>query len=109
MKLMTIRLRGLVRTAALITGFCAILTAGVTQSQQNLSTEQIEKQLQQLLSSLAEAEANRQATDAQAEQIRKVLEEHEKHKAKVEAELEALCREQEELKPGTYDNCISSL
>ncbi|MFK7890808.1 MAG: hypothetical protein AB8B63_08335 [Granulosicoccus sp.] len=109
MKLITIRLGGLVRKAALITAFCASLGAGMAQAQQNLNTEQIERQLQQLLSSLAEAEANRQATGAQAEQIRKVLVEHEKHKANVEAELEALCKEQEELKPGTYDNCISSL
>lgn len=78
-------------------------------AQQEGDVEELQKLLDQQKEALAEVEANRTATEAQAQQARDALAEHEKRKAKIEEEFDALCKEQEALKSGSYDDCMASM
>lgn len=91
--------------AAVFITCCSL--AGLVSAQQGASAEDLQKLLDQQKESLAEVEANREATEAQAQQVRDALAEQEKRKSKMEAEYEALCKEQEALKPGSYNDCMS--
>lgn len=82
------------------------LFASLVNAQESASAEELAKLLAEQKQSLAEVEANRDATEAQAQQVRDALDAQEKRMSQLEEEYETLCKEQEVLKPGSYDDCI---
>jgi len=84
------------------------LSTSVAVAQQVPSLEDLEKQVAEQKAALEEAIANREATAAKAQEIQDMLNESEEKREVIEAELDALCKEQEELKAGTYDECLNS-
>ena len=110
MNAMTIKFSGTVKRLCRHTLlFCLIAGAGAVNAQQAVNVEELEKLLEQQKEALAEVEANRSATESQAQQARDALAEQEKDKAKIEEEFETLCKEQEVLKPGSFDECMASM
>jgi septal ring factor EnvC (AmiA/AmiB activator) len=100
----------IVKTAALVLLVClASVAAGNLHAQQTVNIEELEKLLEEQQKALEEVESNREATEAQAQQAREALAEHESRSEKVKEEFEALCKEQEALKPGSLDDCMSAL
>lgn len=98
------------KTAALALLVCtATFTAGNLQAQQAVNLEELEKLLEEQQKALEEVESNREATEAQAQQAREALAEHESRSKKIQEEFEALCKEQEALKPGSLEECMSAL
>ncbi len=83
------------------------LSSAAMAQQQELSVEELEKYIAEQKELLEEVLANRDETADKVEQVREALAEQEARKALVEDELETLCQEQEELKPGSYDECRS--
>ena len=82
-----------------------LLTTVVGAQQKSMTIEELESYIQEQKATLEEAIANRDETEKQAREIRDALAEQEARKALAEKELDMLCKEQEELKPGTYDDC----
>lgn len=85
-----------------------LLTTVVGAQQKSLSIEELEQYIEEQKATLADAQANRDVTEKKAQEIRDALEEQEARRALVMEELDMLCKEQEELKPGTYDECNAS-
>ncbi len=105
MKIMEGRSGAVVPTLLLAMSLCL---SGVAMAQQKqLSVEELEKYISEQKELLEEVRANRDETAEKAEQVRDALAEQEAHKALVEEELNTLCQEQEELKPGSYEECRS--
>ena len=75
--------------------------------QKQLSVEKLEAYIAEQKIVLEEAQANRDKTQKKIDKVKEALAEQDARKARVEDELEALCKEQEELKPGTYEDCKS--
>ena len=92
----------------------AALTVGlmsapaIVSAQQQLSVEELEKKVEEQRIALEEAIANREATAAQAEEIQAALDESEESRLAVEAKIETLCKEQEELNAGSFDECMKN-
>ncbi|MBX2886137.1 MAG: hypothetical protein KTR32_39645 [Granulosicoccus sp.] len=87
----------------------AIAAPGSAYAQQSQSVEELEKLLDQQKQALTEVEANREATETQAQQARDLLAEQKERKAKLEAQFETLCKERDELEQGSLEDCLSSL
>lgn len=81
------------------------LSGTATAQQKQLSVEELEKYISEQKEVLEEVRANRDETEKKADEVREALAEQEARKALVEEELDTLCQEQEELKPGSYDEC----
>jgi predicted phage gp36 major capsid-like protein len=75
--------------------------------QKQLSVEELEAYIAEQKVVLEEARANRDKTQQKVEKVREALDEQDARKLRVEEELETLCKEQEELNPGSYNNCKS--
>ncbi len=75
--------------------------------QKQLSVEELEAYIAEQKIVLEEALANRDKTQKKVDKVKESLAEQDARKARVENELEALCKEQEKLKPGTYEDCKS--
>ncbi len=79
----------------------------VAAQQKQLSVDELEAYIAEQKIVLEEAQANRDKTQEKVDKVKEALAEQDARKALVEEELEALCKEQEELKPGTYEDCKS--
>ncbi|NND89675.1 MAG: hypothetical protein HKN42_02340 [Granulosicoccus sp.] len=77
----------------------------VLAQQKQLSMEELEQYIAQQKEALEAVRANRDETRQKAEAVSAALAEQEARKAQVEKDLETLCRQQDELRPGTYDEC----
>jgi len=75
--------------------------------QQELSVEELEKYIEEQKAALAEVEANRDETESKARKVRDALAEQEARRERVREELEALCKEQDAINPGSYDDCAA--
>jgi cell division protein FtsB len=80
---------------------------GLAAAQQKLSVEELESYIAEQKAALEAVRANRDETERKAQEIRDALAEQEARRALVEEELETLCKEQEALKPGSYETCTS--
>lgn len=92
------------RWSTLLLALLLSLSGGVA-AQQQLSVEELEKYIAEQKEVLEEVRANRDETKRKADEVREALAEQEARKALVEDELDTLCKEQEALKPGSYDAC----
>ncbi len=81
--------------------------AMVAAQQKQMSVEELEAYIAEQKIVLEEAQANRDKTQKKVDKVKEALAEQDARKALVEEELETLCKEQEELKPGTYEDCMS--
>ncbi len=84
-------------------------TTGPAYAQENLTVEQLKKQLDEQRIALEEVIANRESTAAKAEEIKQKLLESGEQQRSAEEELTELCEEQEELKAGSLEECLSNL
>lgn len=85
-----------------------VLFTGLAVAQGGVSLEDLEKQLNEQKIALEEAIANRESTAAKAQAVQKERDESEERKRQIEEELKTLCEEQESLKEGSFDKCMSS-
>jgi len=85
------------------------LFSGLAMAQEGSSTKELEKNLEEQRIALQEAISNRESTAAKVEEVKGSIAEAEERRAKIEEELKSLCEEQESLKEGSYDECMSSL
>jgi septal ring factor EnvC (AmiA/AmiB activator) len=91
---------------ATLTGTLAMtLASSPASAQQQLSVEELEAYIAAQKAALDKVRANRKETEKKVQEIQEALTEQGARRARVEQELETLCKEQEELKPGTYDDC----
>ena len=88
-------------------GECNVFPIAAQAQQKELSVEELEKYIEEQKAALSEVEANREETEAKARKVRDALAEQDARRARVQEELETLCKEQEEIKPGTYDDCAA--
>jgi len=95
-----------IRTIGISMGL--LMLSGVAVAQESLSLEELEKLVAEQQIALEEAISNREATAAQAEAVRLELEEARKRSREVEKEVEALCREQEELTNESFVRCMAA-
>lgn len=79
----------------------------VNAQQKQLSVEELEAYIAEQKVVLEKAQANRDKTQKKVDEVKAALAEQDARKARVEKELEALCKEQEALEPGTYEDCKS--
>lgn len=93
--------------STLLLAMSLCLSGGAMAQQKQLSVEELEKYIAEQKEVLEEVRANRDETAEKAEKVREALAEQEARKALVEEELDTLCKEQEELQPGSYDECRS--
>lgn len=91
--------------AAVLVAALSTLPMAAYAQQKELSVEELEKYIEEQKAALAEVEANRDETEAKAREARDALAEQEARRERVQEELELLCKEQEALKPGSYDEC----
>ncbi len=94
-----------------LTSILLALSLGVpvlaAAQQKQLSVEELEAYIAEQKTVLEEAQTNRDKTQKKADEVKEALAEQDARKALVVDELETLCKEQEELKPGTYEDCKS--
>ena len=93
-------------SSVLLALFLSVPVLAAAQQKQ-LSVEELEAYIAEQKIVLEEAQANRDKTQKKVDKVMEALVEQDARKARVEEELEALCKEQEELKPGTYEDCKS--
>ena len=98
-------MRNVLASALLALSLSVSVMAAAQQKQ--MSVEELEAYIAEQKIVLEEAQANRDKTQKKVEQVKEALAEQDARKVLVEEELETLCKEQEELKPGTYKDCIS--
>ncbi len=70
--------------------------------------EELEEQVAQQRIALEEAITNREATAAKVAEVNAELDKSKAEQEQINEELKTLCDEQESLKPGSYDNCMTS-
>ena len=92
-------------TLAVLLATGSAFPVAVQAQQKELSVEELEKYIEEQKAELAEVEANRDETEAKARKVRDAMAEQDARKARVQEELNALCKEQEEINPGSYDDC----
>lgn len=85
------------------------LLAGAVHAQDDAAIEELEQQLEEQRIALEEAIINREQTAAQVDELQVELDESEQRRVEMEEEFKALCEEQEALKAGTFDECMSSI
>jgi len=90
------------------TALALTLLAGAVHAQDDVALEELEQQLEQQRIALEEAIANREQTAAKADELQMELDASEQLRLGIEERFKALCEEQEALKAGTYDECMSS-
>ena len=93
--------------ASVLLALSLSVPALATAQQKQLSVEELEAYIAEQKIVLQEAQANRDKTQKKVDKVKEALAEQDARKALVEEELESLCKEQEELKPGTYEDCKS--
>lgn len=93
--------------SSLLLGLSLSVPVIASAQQQQLSVDELEAYIVEQKSVLEAAQANRDKTKDKVEQVKAALAEQDARKARVEEELETLCKQQEELKPGTYGDCKS--
>jgi len=81
------------------------MTVLAQAEQQEMSVEELEKYIEKQKAALAEVEANRDETESKAREVRDALAEQEARRERVREELEALCKEQDAIDPGSYEDC----
>ena len=86
----------------------AMLTPVAIAQQQSMTIEELEQYIEEQKAALEEVKANREETEKKALEVREALEVQEARRTLVEEELEMLCKQQEELKPGSYEDCKSN-
>lgn len=94
-------------TLAVLLATGSVFPVAVQAQQKELSVEELEKYIEEQKAELAKVEANREETEAKAREVRDAIAEQDARKARVQEELNALCKEQEEITPGTYDECAA--
>lgn len=82
-----------------------LLMPGAVTAQQQMTVEELENYIAEQKAALEAVKSNRDETERKAQEVRETLAEQAERQAMVEEELEALCKEQEELKPGSYEQC----
>lgn len=80
-------------------------SAVVVAQQQEMTIEELERYIAEQKAALQQVKENRDITEQKAREVREALAEQEARRALVEQELDALCKEQEELKPGSFEAC----
>lgn len=96
----------MIRTAGI--GLAILLTTASFSSyaqQKAMTIEELETYIGEQKAALDKVKANRDETEQKALEIQDALAEQDARRLAVEKELEALCNEQEELKPGSLDSC----
>ena len=83
----------------------SLATTVADAQQKSMTIQELEQYIQEQKVALEEVKANRDETEKKAQQVRAALAEQEARKALAEEELDMLCKVQEELIPGTYDDC----
>ena len=91
--------------ASVLLALSLIIPVMAAAQQKQMSVEELEAYIAEQKIVLEEAQANRDKTQKKVDKVMEALAEQDARKALVEEELEALCKEQEELKPGTYEDC----
>ncbi len=90
-----------------------VLVIGLISSpvfaQQALSADELKAHIEKQQAALDAAIANRDRTQAALESKRKAFEEQTAKQEAVEAKMKELCEQQEELKPGTLENCLAAI
>lgn len=86
----------------------ALLASVAGAQQKSMSAEELEQYILEQKAALEAVKSNRDETEKKSQEVRDALEEQEARRALVEEELDMLCKEQEELKAGTYDDCKAS-
>jgi len=90
-----------------------VLLAGLACTPSILSAQQKEMTLEELEQYISEqkdaldlAKQNRDETKAQVEEAKSALEEQDLRHEELLEEVDSLCREQEDLQPGSFADCI---
>jgi len=93
------------RLAILIVGLLFWASGSLAQDQE-MSVKELEAYIAEQRAALEQVIENRDATEKQAMDIKKAGDEQRERQAKLEEEIRALCEEQEEVEPGTLDECL---
>jgi len=83
-----------------------LLAATATQAQQAMTVEELEAYIEEQKAALVEVEANREKTTEEVEKLQADLAVEEEKRGSVEKEIDSLCKEQEEIREGSYDDCL---
>ncbi|MEE9320548.1 MAG: hypothetical protein V3U76_08895 [Granulosicoccus sp.] len=83
-----------------------LFAATASQAQQAMTIEELEAYIEEQKSALGEVEANREKTAEEVEKLQAALAIEEEKRSAVETEIDSLCKEQEEIKGGSYDDCM---
>jgi peptidoglycan hydrolase CwlO-like protein len=83
-----------------------LFVATASQAQQAMTVEELEAYIEEQKAALAEVEANREKTVEEVEKLQADLAAEEEKRSSVEEEIDSLCKEQEEIREGSYDDCL---
>jgi len=90
--------------------------SGVASAQQSedsgsreMTVEELERHIAEQKAALERVRENRDITVEKAAEVREALAEREAKRAEAQAEVESLCREREEIEPGSFDECVEQL
>ena len=96
-----------VLAAAIVPG--AALAQSGDPDPRTMTVEELERHVEAQKAALERVRENRDITAEKAREVREALAEREAERAEAEAELEALCREREEIEPGSYEDCAAQI
>ena len=83
--------------------------APAESERREMTVEELERFIAEQKAALDEVRRNREITADRAREVRAELDEREARRRETEAELEALCKERESLRPGSYEDCVAPL
>ena len=94
---------------ALLACCLGVMATAAQAQQKSMTVEELEQYIAQKKAALDQVKQNRDITNDKVRKVNQALESQQQRHAGVESEVQALCREQDELKPGTLDDCLAEL
>jgi plasmid maintenance system antidote protein VapI len=79
----------------------------VAAQQKEMTVEELEKFIARKKAALEQVVENRELTEEKARKIQEALDKQDEQQKALEAEFETLCREQEQVKPDTFEQCMA--
>lgn len=79
----------------------------VAAQQKEMTVDELEKFIARKKAALEQVVENRELTEDKARKIQEALEKQDEQQRTLEAEFETLCREQEQVKPDTFEQCMA--
>lgn len=79
----------------------------IAAQQKEMTMEELEKFIARKKAALEQVVENRELTEEKARKIQEALEKQDEQQRTLEAEFETLCREQEQVKPDTFEQCMA--